>query len=74
MSEVKPYWTLELQIDADLLKVATDEEAKGFAERLLVDLVELVKRHHEEGADISVSLKLNRQITEYHYQYNEGVT
>lgn len=71
MADIKPFWNLELQIDADLEDVATDDDARHFTERFLADLQQLIKMHTTSYT--SVSIKLNRQILEYAYVDNVSV-
>lgn len=65
MTEAKPFYSLELQIDVDLEGVVTDDDARHFTERFLADVQQLIKMH--TTMDMGVSIKLNRQILEYIY-------
>ena len=62
----KPFWCLELQIDADLETLTTEEEAITWTNRFLNDLYPLLKRH-VAGQHIHVSVKMNHEIIEYEW-------
>ena len=61
----KPFYCLELQIDADFEDTAEDQEAITLTDLLMGELLELIKKY--EGSDIHISYKLVRELIEYEW-------
>lgn len=61
----KPFYCLELQVDADFEETTEDQEAITLTDLLMTDLREVIKKH--EGSSIHISCKLHRELIEYEW-------